>query len=141
MTRVEDAGVVNVRLLSHTRLLKPGDLSRFTVRIENRGSETLSLDGLTLALEAWKTSAPPTRLESPVFPYDGLDLDLAPGTHADIPLNPERQEFALDRALPGDYQVRVTASEASPRPPSRFASSRFAPGGKGSKRLRRSGKR
>ncbi len=111
MTRVEDASVVELRLLPHTRLLKPGDASRFTVRIENRGSKTLSLDGLALTLEAWKTSAPPTRLESPFFPYDGLDLDLAPGTHANIPLRPERQEFPLDRALPGDYQVRVTANE------------------------------
>ncbi len=54
MTRVEDASVVELRLLPHTRLLKPGDASRFTVRIENRGSKTLSLDGLALTLEAWK---------------------------------------------------------------------------------------
>ena len=60
MTRVEDPSLVQVRLLSRTRLLKPGDASRFTVRIENRGSETLSLEGLALALEAWKTSEPPS---------------------------------------------------------------------------------
>ena len=111
MTRVEDASVVELRLLPHTRLLKPGDASRFTVRIENRGSKTLSLDGLALTLEAWKTSAPPTRLESPVFRYSDLHLDLAPGRHATIGLSPERQEFPLDGAMPGEYQVRVIANE------------------------------
>lgn len=102
---------VKILQLSSSRQVGPGDPTRFTISLHNRGQQAVFVDQLAAEVEAISDHTPPNKLFSATWSYHGIDekgIVIEPGKWFQFPIVPEQKEFPLGSQPPGDYDVRVT---------------------------------